>query len=103
MAMLKLPPAAEQTTWPWTSLGWPSMVSLAVPEPADADTEPAETEAVAVTDGVSAALDAVVSAFLLEQPDRPATTIAAPHTATVTPRITGFLLRLLQLEISRVK
>ena len=64
------------------------MLTLAVPEPAAALMAPDVMDAVAVTDGVAATVDSL-SVFLLEQPDKPATTIAALPTPTNKPRTTG--------------
>ena len=45
MAMLRLPIAAEHTIWPVTSFGCPSMLTLAVPAPAEAVIVPEVTDA----------------------------------------------------------
>jgi hypothetical protein len=74
MPMLRLPIAVVQAICPWTSLGCPSMLTFAVPAPADAVTDPEVADT------------ADVSAFLLEQPTKPATTIAVHPTPTVNPR-----------------
>jgi hypothetical protein len=75
---------------PVTSLGFPSMLTVAVPAPADAVTDPAVADT--ADDGACDAFSVpeVLSDFLLEQPTRLATNIAALPTPTVNPRNMGF-------------
>ena len=85
--MFMLPPIALHTTVPDTVWSWPSTLTLAPPLGA--------AVALAVPASVVASADvAGLSDFLLsdEQPDRPATTIAAPPTATKNSRLTTVLL-----------
>jgi hypothetical protein len=85
MPMFRLPIAVVQAIWPVTSLGCPSMLTLAVPAPAAAVTDPEVADT--TDDGLS--LPEVLSDFLLEQPTRPATRIAALPTPIVNPRNIG--------------
>jgi hypothetical protein len=91
--MFILPPAAAQTTEPWTFCAWPSIVTLVLPAPAVAVAEPAALVVAAAE--VEAAALVVDAGFFssLEQPDNPATKTAAPATVTTNPRFTDVSLR----------
>jgi len=58
--------------------------------------EVAPADALAVAEFELPELDELVDLLFDEQPDRPATTIAAPHTATSNPRFTTVLLFLVR-------
>jgi hypothetical protein len=87
--MLTLPPISAHTTLPDTFWSCPSIETLAVPVP---ELALADAEAVAellAPDVIAGADELDDDDFSLdEQPDKPATTIAAPPTATSNPRFT---------------
>ena len=88
--MFMFPPIALHMTVPWTFWSWPSMETLVAPGAAVA-----LTDALAVAElELLAELDVLEDLLFDEQPDSPATTIAAPPMATTNPRFTTVLLLL---------
>lgn len=80
MAMLTLPAAVVQATVPWMFWSLPSIVTFAVEDPLEAVAPLLPDDALELPD----------DDLLLEQPDRPTTTIAVAAAATVTERFTRF-------------
>src|ERR1700739_1214740 len=78
IAMLVLPPTDVHTTEPVTFWFFPSMVTVGAAAP---------LPGVATATDVPLTLPLVLD-LLLEHPEMPATRIAAPATATVSPRFT---------------
>ncbi|BBY26460.1 hypothetical protein GCM10023114_22950 [Mycolicibacterium sediminis] len=94
--MLTVPPIVEHTTWPSIAWSFPSMVTFEPPGSAlaDSDADDDSDELDSDDDSDEADDDELGDASSPdEQPDRPATSNAAPLTATSTPRFTIGLLR----------